>query len=139
MWPRSSTLMLMWQNFIFRMHREQDITTNHDELPTGANPAIAHRFIDQTRDWIALVRVELAVPADDRVRELAHSLINHLPATSLLQVTKRAACQLTLIFGSASVRPIKIKRRPSLDAFTNKWLELTRRFPRLGSGRSGEW
>ena len=46
---------------------------NHDEMPTEAKAETAQSFINQMRDGIALVRVELAAPAENLVREIAHS------------------------------------------------------------------
>jgi hypothetical protein len=55
------------------MHRGQDNMKNHDEMPTEAKAETAQSFINQMRDGIALVRVELAAPVENLVREMDHS------------------------------------------------------------------
>ena len=45
----------------------------YDELPAGSQEEAAEYFIDNKRDDVDLIRVELVGPDDSGVREYAHS------------------------------------------------------------------
>ncbi|MGC3961460.1 MAG: hypothetical protein QM813_27105 [Verrucomicrobiota bacterium] len=63
----------MWQNFIFGMHWKHRGKMYYDELPASSKEEAAEYFVDQMRDDVSLVRVELVGPDDSGVREYAHS------------------------------------------------------------------
>ena len=55
------------------MHWKQDGKMYYDEIPAESKEEADGYFIDQKRDDVTLVRVELAGPNEGDVRELAHS------------------------------------------------------------------
>ena len=63
----------MWQPFIFGMHWKHGGEMYYDELPAGSQQEAAEYFIDNKRDDVDLIRVELVGPDDSGVREYAHS------------------------------------------------------------------
>jgi hypothetical protein len=63
----------MWQNFIYGVHWSHQGQMYYDELPAGSKEEAAEYFIDNKRDGVSLVRVELVGPDDSGVREYSHS------------------------------------------------------------------
>ena len=55
------------------MHLRHDNTLDQDELPAEAKAKLAQYFIDNMRDGISLVFVELVGPNEDRLPVVAHS------------------------------------------------------------------
>lgn len=63
----------MWQNYIFGMQWKHGGRMYYDELSAESKDDAAGYFIDNCRDDVTLVRVELVRPDDGGTRELAHS------------------------------------------------------------------
>jgi hypothetical protein len=63
----------MWRTFIFGMHWKHADKMYYDELSAGSQEEAAEYFIDNKRDDVDLIRVELVGPDDSGVREYAHS------------------------------------------------------------------
>jgi hypothetical protein len=63
----------MWQRFIFGMHWKHAGKMYYDELPAGSMMEAADYFIDNKRDDVALVRIEVVGPDEPGVREYSHS------------------------------------------------------------------
>jgi hypothetical protein len=66
----------MWQNYIFGMHWKHRDKMYYDELSAESQDDAAGYFIDNMRDDVALVRVELVRPDDGGVREFAKSSVS---------------------------------------------------------------
>ena len=66
----------MWQNYIFGMHWMHKGTMYYDELSAESQDEAAGYFIDNMRDDVSLVRVELVRPDDGGVREFAKSPVS---------------------------------------------------------------
>lgn len=66
----------MWQTFIFGMHWKHHGRMYYDELPAASQEEAAGYFIDNKRDDVSLIRVELIGPDDPGAREYAHSPIS---------------------------------------------------------------
>ena len=66
----------MWQTFIFGMYWRHGGKMYYDELPAGSEEEASEYFIDNKRDDVALVRVELVGPDDPGSREYAHSPVS---------------------------------------------------------------
>jgi hypothetical protein len=63
----------MWQMFIFGMHWKHGSTMYYDEVPATSIVEATDYFIDNKRDDVSLIRVEVVGPDDSAVREPAHS------------------------------------------------------------------
>jgi hypothetical protein len=60
----------MWQTYKFGMHWKHDRKMYYDELPAASMVEATDYFIDNKRDDVALVRVEVVGPDDgSAVRE----------------------------------------------------------------------
>jgi hypothetical protein len=59
----------MWQRFIFGMHWKHGGKMYYDELPAESMVEAADYFIDNKRDDVSLVRVEVVGPDEPGVRE----------------------------------------------------------------------
>lgn len=66
----------MWQNYIFGMHWKHREKMYYDELSAESQDEAAGYFIDNMRDDVSLVRVELVGPDDGGVREFAKSPVS---------------------------------------------------------------
>jgi len=66
----------MWQNYIFGMHWAHHGKMYYDELSAESQDDAAGYFIDNMRDDVSLVRVELVRPDDGGVREFAKSPVS---------------------------------------------------------------
>ncbi len=66
----------MWQNYIFGMHWKHGGKMYYDELSAESQDEAAAYFIDNCRDDVSLVRVELVGPDEGGAREFARSPIS---------------------------------------------------------------
>ena len=66
----------MWQNYIFGMYWKHDGKIYYDEIPAESKEEAAEYFIDNCRDDVSLVRVELVGPNEGGVREFARSPVS---------------------------------------------------------------
>ena len=66
----------MWQNYIFGMHWMHKGKMYYDELSAESQDQAAGYFIDNMRDDVSLMRVDLVGPDDGGVREFARSPVS---------------------------------------------------------------
>jgi hypothetical protein len=73
----------MWQSYTFGMHWKHDGKMYYDELPGESKEEAAEFFIDNMREDVSLVRVELVGSNDGGVREFSHSPSPNSPFSPL--------------------------------------------------------